>query len=83
MSDKLINTWLYNPHDHDFVYERSDGSFYALRIRKGKEDEIVECPDYKPWVAPCYNQPYVPPLDKYGQANPQVSMGGEIRSEDD
>ena len=52
MNDELVNTRLYNPHDHDFVYRRSDGSFYAIEIRKGKDDNTKELPGYEPWVAP-------------------------------
>ena len=83
MRDELVNVWLYNPHDHDFVYGRSDGSFYAIEIRKGKDNSTVELPDYKPWKAPCYTEYYTPPLDKYGQANPKVPLGREVCAEED
>ena len=73
MDDELVNTWLYNPHDHDFVYKRSDGSFYAIQIRKGSDDQTVELPDYEPWVAPSYplQLSLLPLLNKYGQVRGQ------------
>ena len=84
MNDTLVNVRLYKPHDHDFVYRRSCGSFYAIEIRKGKDNETVELPDYTPCVAPRYTQrDDIPPLDKYGQANPKVPLGREVCTEED
>ena len=28
-TDKVAKMWLLNPHDHHFLYQRSDGSFYG------------------------------------------------------
>ena len=70
MEDKLVEVRLMTPHDHNFVYERPDGSVYKKMVRKGKEDRIEEIIDYQgPLYAkhPDLNLPPVPPLDKYGQ----------------
>ena len=74
MDDKLIEVRLMTPSDHNFTYERPDGSIYKKMVRKGKEDVIEEIIDYQgPLYAkhPDLNLPPVPPLDKYGQANPR------------
>ena len=70
MADKLIEVRLMSPSDHNFTYERPDGSTYKLMVRKGKEDVIEELIDYQgPLYAkhPDINLPPVPPLDKHGQ----------------
>ena len=70
MEDKLIEVRLMTPSDHNFTYERPDGSTYKRMVRKGKEDRIEEIIDYQgPLYAkhPDLNLPPVPPLDKYGQ----------------
>ena len=74
MADKLIEVRLMTPSDHNFVYERPDGSTYKLMVRKGKKDVTEEIINYQgPLFAkhPDLNLPPVPPLDKYGQANPR------------
>ena len=74
MDDKLIEVRLMTPSDHNFTYERPDGSVYKRMVRKGQEDRIEEIIDYQgPLYAkhPDLNLPPVPPLDKYGQANPR------------
>ena len=74
MADKLIEVRLMTPSDHNFVYERPDGSTYKLMVRKGKKDTTEEIINYQgPLYAkhPDLNLPPVPPLDKYGQANPR------------
>ena len=70
MEDKLIEVRLMTPSDHNFTYERPDGSTYKLMVRKGKKDTIEEIIDYQgPLYAkhPDLNLPPVPPLDKHGQ----------------
>jgi len=70
MADKLIEVRLMTPSDHNFTYERPDGSIYKKMVRKGQEDRIEEIIDYQgPLYAkhPDINLPPVPPLDKYGQ----------------
>ena len=42
MDDKLIEVRLMTPSDHNFTYERPDGSTYKLMVRKGKEDVTEE-----------------------------------------
>ena len=49
MDDKLVEVRLMTPHDHNFVYERPDGSAYKVMYRKEKEpvtEEIInyQCP---------------------------------------
>ena len=75
MEDRLITVRLITPSDHDFIYERPDKT-YKLIVRKGKDDQIEELINYPgPLFAkhPDLNLPPVPPLDKYGQANPRSS----------
>ena len=36
-TDKVAKMWLLNPHDHHFLYQRSDGSFYGYSNIKGEE----------------------------------------------
>ena len=70
MDDKLIEVRLMTPSDHNFTYERPDGSIYKRMVRKGKEDVIEEIIDYQgPLYAkhPDLNLPPVPPPDKHGQ----------------
>ena len=70
MEDKLIEVRLMTPSDHNFTYERPDGSIYKKMVRKGQEDRIEEIIDYQgPLYAkhPDLNLPPVPPLDKHGQ----------------
>ena len=70
MADKLIEVRLMTPSDHNFTYERPDGSIYKKMVRKGQEDRIEEIIDYQgPLYAkhPDLNLPPVPPLDKHGQ----------------
>ena len=70
MEDKLIEVRLMTPSDHNFTYERPDGSVYKRMVRKGQEDRIEEIIDYQgPLYAkhPDLNLPPVPPLDKHGQ----------------
>ena len=70
MEDKLIEVRLMTPSDHNFTYERPDGSIYKRMVRKGREDTIEEIIDYQgPLYAkhPDLDLPPVPPLDKYGQ----------------
>ena len=83
MNDELVNTRLYNPHDHDFVYRRSDGSFYAIEIRKGKDDNTKELPGYEPWVAPSrpLQLSLFQNLNKYGQARGQRDWAGNLINE--
>jgi len=74
MDDKLIEVRLMTPSDHNFTYERPDGSTYKLMVRKGKEDVTEEIINYQgPLFSkhPDLNLKPVPPLDKYGQANPR------------
>ena len=74
MDDKLIEVRLMTPHDHNFVYERPDGSAYKVMYRKEKEPITEEIINYQgPLFAkhPDLNLPPVPPLDKHGQANPR------------
>ena len=68
--DKLIEVRLITPSDHNFTYERPDGSVYKRMVRKGREDVVEEVIDYQgPLYAkhPDLDLPPVPPLDKYGQ----------------
>ena len=70
MADKLIEVRLMTPSDHNFTYERPDGSVYKRLVRKGREDVVEEVIDYQgPLYAkhPDLDLPPVPPLDKYGQ----------------
>ena len=70
MEDKLIEVRLMTPSDHNFTYERPDGSIYKKMVRKGQEDRIEEIIDYQgPLYAkhPDIDLPPVPPLDKHGQ----------------
>ena len=74
MEDRLITVRLITPSDHDFIYERRDKTTYKLMVRKGKDNQIEELINYPgPLFAkhPDLNLPPVPPLDKYGQANPR------------
>ena len=76
MDDKLVEVRLMTPSDHNFVYERPDGSAYKVMFRKGKEPTTEEIINYQgPLFAkhPDLNLPTPPPLDKYGQANPRSS----------
>ena len=34
LTDKILSAELYNPHDHDFLYQREDGSMFIEKIRK-------------------------------------------------
>jgi len=34
--------------EHEFIYKRLDGSYYALRVRTGEADEIVELGNIPP-----------------------------------
>ena len=42
LNDKLVQVKMYNPHDHIFIYERDDGTYYGILIKKGEEDKIVQ-----------------------------------------
>ena len=37
-TDKLVKMWLLNPHDHHFLYQRDDGSFYGWTNIKAEGD---------------------------------------------
>ena len=37
-TDKIIKMWLLNPHDHHFLYQRDDGSFYGYTHLKKEGD---------------------------------------------
>ena len=47
MADKLVEVRLMTPHDHNFVYERPDGSAYKVMFRKGKEPATEEIINYQ------------------------------------
>ena len=47
MADKLIEVRLMTPSDHNFIYERPDGSTYKLMVRKGKKDATEEIINYQ------------------------------------
>ena len=47
MDDKLIEVRLMTPSDHNFTYERPDGSTYKLMVRKGKKDVTEEIINYQ------------------------------------
>ncbi len=36
-TDKLSKMWLLNPHDHHFLYQRDDGSYYGFTHMKGED----------------------------------------------
>ena len=38
-TDKIVKMWLLNPHDHHFLYQRADGSFYGFTHMKGEDPE--------------------------------------------
>ena len=38
-TDKLSKMWLLNPHDHHFLYQRDDGSYYGFTHIKGEDPE--------------------------------------------
>ena len=38
-TDKLAKMWLLNPHDHHFLYQRDDGSFYGYSHIKDEDPE--------------------------------------------
>ena len=38
-TDKVVKMWLLNPHDHHFLYQRADGSFYGFTHMKGEDPE--------------------------------------------
>ncbi len=40
--DKIISMTLYNPHEHDFLYKRPDGTTFVVEHRKDKEDFIYQ-----------------------------------------
>lgn len=40
--DKIVKAVLLNPHDHDFHYQRKDGTIYVEEIRKDKENYYYE-----------------------------------------
>ena len=70
----MIAVYLYNPHDHDFIHKREDGSIYAVRLEKGKDKETIELG--KDWKGSLDrhpvmidNNPAAEPskLNKYGQ----------------
>ena len=47
MADKLIEVRLMTPQDHNYIYERPDGSAYKVMYRKEKEpvtEEIINYP---------------------------------------
>ena len=37
-TDKIVKMWLLNPHDHHFLYQRDDGSFYGYTHLKKEGD---------------------------------------------
>ena len=37
-TDKLIRMWLLNPHDHHFLNQKEDGSYYGWSNIKGEGD---------------------------------------------
>lgn len=41
-NDKLIELRLYSPHKCDFIWQREDGSYYAIQQKSGKDREVVE-----------------------------------------
>ena len=40
--DKIVKAVMYNPHDHDFWYQRKDRTIYVEEIRKGKPNHYYE-----------------------------------------
>ena len=45
-TDKLSQMWLLNPHDHHFLYQRDDGSYYGFSHIKGEDpEELFWLPD--------------------------------------
>ena len=68
MDDKLIEVRLMTPSDHNFTYERPDGSTYKVMYRHNKEPVTEEIINYQgPLFARHPDLPPTPPLDKYGQ----------------
>ena len=47
MDDKLVEVRLMTPSDHNFVYERPDGSAYKVMFRKVKEPTTEEIINYQ------------------------------------
>ena len=47
MEDKLVEVRLMTPHDHNFVYERPDGSAYKVMYRQEKEPVTEEIINYQ------------------------------------
>ena len=47
MADKLVEVRLMTPSDHNFVYERPDGSAYKVMYRKEKEPVTEEIINYQ------------------------------------
>ena len=47
MDDKLIEVRLMTPSDHNFTYERPDGSAYKVMYRKEKEPVTEEIINYQ------------------------------------
>ena len=47
MDDKLVEVTLMTTHDHNFVYERPDGSSYKVMYRKEKEPVTEEIINYQ------------------------------------
>ena len=39
-TDKIRKMWLLNPHDHHFLYQRDDGTYYGYSNIKDSEDGI-------------------------------------------
>ena len=40
ITDKVSKMWLLNPHDHHFLYQRDDGTYYGYSNIKNSEDGI-------------------------------------------
>jgi len=38
-TDKVVKMWLLNPHDHHFLYQRADGSYYGYSNIKGEDPQ--------------------------------------------
>ncbi len=82
--DDLVRVQMYNPHDHDFIYQREDGSYYAEEVREKGDVTIIELDSLRPLNLPVMHHTYeIEPLNKWGQPRGAKDIYGNVISPED
>ena len=75
---------MFNPHDHDFIYQREDGSYYAEEVREKGDVKTVELDSLDELELPVMTHTYeIEPLNKWGQPRGAKDIYGNVISPED